>query len=174
MNNEPCSSNPYYEAHFGNEAQTSEPQEWTQSGTCVRDKSGALFSCPTADDARSAVSFHNAALAAERERTKQQGKTACELFDECKKLQAQLAAERGKVKRYEDDQHDWEESYWKCLADLEAEQGKVKTLVEALTKAKPIVGAAVAASSNESRPLREKVYNLIVVALAKVKDSSYV
>jgi hypothetical protein len=37
---------------------------------------------------------HNAALADEQEKTKLQGKYACELFDECKKLQEQLVTER--------------------------------------------------------------------------------
>lgn len=40
-------------------------------------------------------------------------------------------------------------------------------LVSALKFAKPIVGAAVAASPNETREQREKVYNKIVAALAK-------
>lgn len=40
-------------------------------------------------------------------------------------------------------------------------------LVAALKFAKPIVGAVVAASSNETREQREKVYNKIVAALAK-------
>lgn len=39
-------------------------------------------------------------------------------------------------------------------------------LAEALRKAKPIVGAAVAGASNEARPLRERVYDQMVAALA--------
>ena len=78
-------------------------------------------------------------------------------------LKMQLAAEREENQRL-----------GKSLLDEIAKNQQLRkqldAAVEALTKAKPIVGAAVAASSNESRPLREKVYNLIVAALAKIRE----
>ena len=46
---------------------------------------------------------------------------------------------------------------------------QIAALRGALKKAKPIVGAAAASGSNESRPLREKVYRQIVEALYYAK-----
>lgn len=53
------------------------------------------------------------------------------------------------------------------IAAAPALAARVVELEKALRLAKPIVGAAVAASSNESRAMREKVYNRIVDALAE-------
>lgn len=49
---------------------------------------------------------------------------------------------------------------------------RIKELEDVLRFAKPIVGAAVAASSNEFRPMRESVYNRIVAVLAKKEKDS--
>jgi hypothetical protein len=55
------------------------------------------------------------------------------------------------------------------MNDAEWEIGCLKAKVEkmrkALQMAKPVVGAAVAASSNESRPKRQRVYDKIAEAL---------
>lgn len=46
----------------------------------------------------------------------------------------------------------------------------IKALVEALTFAKPIVGAVVAKSDNDTRPQRRKVYEKIEAALTAAKE----
>lgn len=48
-----------------------------------------------------------------------------------------------------------------CHTELETE------LFDVLKKVKPVVGAAVAGASNKARPIRAKIYELIVAALAR-------
>ena len=45
-------------------------------------------------------------------------------------------------------------------------------LAEALRKVKPIVGAAVAAASNEARPIRQKAYDQLCAVLAKLDQEA--
>lgn len=54
----------------------------------------------------------------------------------------------------------------RLIATIERRDEQIEKLREALTFAKPIVGAAVAKSDNEARPQRQKVYTKISEALA--------
>lgn len=67
-----------------------------------------------------------------------------------------------------DGQHEQEDAAFIAASRtaIPALLAEVDRLRGALVKAKPIVGAAVAASGNAARPLREKVYNDICAALA--------
>jgi hypothetical protein len=53
-----------------------------------------------------------------------------------------------------------------CPVTFDALKAENERLREALVKVKPIVGAAVAGSSNKARPLREAAYAQLVAALA--------
>lgn len=56
-------------------------------------------------------------------------------------------------------------------AQPDTRDGVIEALLKAAQKVKPIVGAAVAGSSNETRPLRQAAYEQLVAAIDAAKDS---
>jgi chromosome segregation ATPase len=87
-------------------------------------------------------------LADERERTKKQGKTACDLFDECKKLQKQLADEREITKTLTNALHSAEDENQKLKQQLATEQEQIDT------QAKTIFDAMVKVASLEQQNIK--------------------